>query len=372
MKGLLILLSAIVVVSFLPLIYAPCCFPWETIYYIDPDTGHLIISGELWNDSYREESFGKTEYRYEFLDGDKNKLFTKNIKPTEQLAIDGGFVIPFLTALPFQVEINDVDLDIIKQVKHVRFDGTESVEYFEQKPADLRVEFDSIEKVDTVHSTETQDTFHKWQVSGTVTNTHSEKTSNVHVLASIYGEHENIVGVAGYSGSAPFALEGFETREFVIHSLIPDGKIPTDVRLYAESDDSSMIHEHYFPIILRQNQVVLEPEIDANGKTFFSIMMNTTNVSRDDLDFDFIVQIKKDYEGEEGISGNDPRNTTEHLGFVTESIEKQSSKMIEYKWYPTEHGVCFFEVYVWSDIDNPVILSHAYKASFTHHTMLPC
>ena len=46
-------------------------------------------------------------------------------------------------------------------------------------------------------------------------------------------------------------LMDFETKEFAIYSVLPEDRIPGNVYLYAESDQSSMVHLHYNPLILK-------------------------------------------------------------------------------------------------------------------------
>lgn len=326
---------------------AVCCFPYDITHHIDPETGFLVVSGELRNDSYKEEPFGKTDYHFRFTDENGDVLFEKDILITEELPIKGGFVIPLGTVFPFQIIISDVDEDIIRQVVYVSTAGTNTLDYFEQKPADLKVSFDSIERLQTIYGKTARDAFGKWQVNGNITNTHSERTDNVYVLASLHGgKHDSVVGVAGYSDEdiQPLTLNGFETKEFTLYAIIPSDKSPTYVRLYAESDDSSMIHRHYHPIVLKQEFPEYSERDD--GTPFFSIKTHVSNVARHDYNFDFIVQIKKDPEDDDAITINDPQSTVEYIDVVPSALKNQSSTVIEYKWMPTEPGVYFYEIYV--------------------------
>ena len=351
--------------------YAVCCFPYDITHHIDPDTGSLVVSGELWNDSYKEEPFGNTDYHFVFTDKNGDVLFERDILLTEGHPIKDGFVIPLWVAFPFQVTMDDVDEDIAKQIAYVSTRGTNTLDYFDWKPADLQMSLDGIKHVKTIPGKTSSDVFDKWQIHGTIKNNHSERTENVYVLASLYGgEHDIIVGVAGYSDedTQPLTLDGLETKEFALYATVQQGKTPNDVRLYAESDDSSMIHRNSYPIILKQE--FPEYHERGDGTPYFSIKTIVSNISRNDQEFDFIVQIKKDPEDDDSITINDPRSTVEYFDVVPSSLKKQSKEIIEYEWTPTEPGVYFYEIYIWSDINNPTIFSVPFKASFLHHTMM--
>ena len=307
--------------------YAVCCFPYDITHHIDPDTGSLVVNGELWNDSYKEEPFGKTDYHFVFTDKNGDVLLERDILLTEGHSITGGFVIPLGVAFPFQVTINDVDEDVAKQIAYVSTRGTNTLDYFGWKPADLQISFDGIKHVKTAYGKTPNDVFDKWQIHGTIKNNHSEKTENVYVLASLYGgEHDSIVGVAGYSDDdvQPLTLDGFETKEFVLYAVVPQDKTPNDVRLYAESDDSSMIHRHSYPIFLKQE--IPEYHERDDETPFFSIKTHISNISRHDQEFDFIVQIKKDSDDDDAITINDPKNTVEHIHVISSVLTKTRQK----------------------------------------------
>ena len=354
-------------------VHAVCCFPYDITHHIDPETGSLVVSGELWNDSYKEEPFGNTDYHFVFTDNNGDVLFERDILLTEGHPIRDGFVVPLEVAFPFQVTVNDVDENIAKQIAYVNTRGTNTLDYFDWKPADLQVSLDGIKHVKTIFGKTPNDGFDKWEIHGTIRNNHFERTENVYVLASLYGgEHDNIVGVAGYSDEEdvqPLTLDGLETKEFLLYAKVPQDKTPSDVRLYAESDDSSMIFRNSHPIVLKQE--FPEYHESDDGTPYFSIKTLVSNISRHDQEFDFIVQIKKDPEDDDIITSNDPKRTVEHFDVVPSLLKKHSSKIIEYEWTPTESGVFFYEIYVWSDIDNPTILSLPFKDSFLHHTMMP-
>lgn len=113
---------------------AVCCFPYEMTSYIDPETGNLIVNGELWNDSYKGLPFGDSKYEFLFRNSTGGVIFEKELIVTNKHPLQGGFVIhPGIIPLPFQIVIDDVDTDMLKQVTHVGT-GRTSVQYFEWKP----------------------------------------------------------------------------------------------------------------------------------------------------------------------------------------------------------------------------------------------
>ena len=141
--------------------YAVCCFPYEITHYVDPDTGHLIVEGQLWNDSYRAEPFGKVNYQFEFLDSENNILFERDLSLTDGHSIKNGFVIPPIVVLPFHIVIDDVDEEVIRKIQYVRSGGNNTLEYFSWKPADLEIQLDNLEQTATIHDKENQDIFYK-------------------------------------------------------------------------------------------------------------------------------------------------------------------------------------------------------------------
>ena len=353
------IIVSIVIDSSVGTAYAPCCFPWDVIYHVDPDTGFLVVSGELWNDSYKAEPFGKTDYRFSFTDENNEVLFERDILITDGHPVDGGFVIPPVAVFPFQVVIDDVEPEIIRKVAHVSFSGTNSLEYFGWKPADLSLKLDKLEKV----GNNSEQPFTEWKITGEITNTNAEKTSNVYVLASLHGEDQNLVGVAGYSDSdiQPLTLDGLQTKEFALYADVPSEKIPVNVSLYAESDDSSMIYEFYMPMILK-DQTDHAKRISNEYKQSIPIVANITNISREGIDFDWIIQIKKSPLGVSlGDLTNYPESDIIEIYLIPSHVDAQSNVKTEFSWIPPTDGIYFYEEYVWKD-SNP--LSFPFKGTF--------
>lgn len=342
---------------------AVCCFPYNMNYYSDPVTGELVLNGELQNDSYRREPFGNTKYRFVFLDKDNNPMLEESALLTDTLPIRGGVVIPPIVTFPFQVVLGGVDERMLEKVHSFHMDGTETLDYFPWKPADLAVSSGSPVNIGKITG-KNGDVFNRWQISGNVTNTHSQATQNVYVVASMRNDSGSVVGVAGYSDSVqPVALGGFETKGFVITALVPASEVPSEVILYAESDDSSMMHPKHKPVIMRG---IPNPEyrVTADPKKPITISANVTNVSREDIGFEWIIQIKKSPKGaSDGDLTEYPDSKVALIDVVPGNIGAQKSVMLEYRWTPQSNGVYFYEMYLW-DTSRAKALSFPFVRSF--------
>jgi hypothetical protein len=348
---------------------AVCCFPWEITHHVDPETGFLVVSGELWNDSYKREPFGKTSYQFIFEDENRNVLFEKDLLLTEHLPVNGGFVIPYAVSFPFQIIIDDVDKDLIKKVTLVHTGGTNTLDYLEWKPADLELSFETLKNIKTIHSKTTDDVFTKWQITGKITNTHSEKTENVYVLASLFEEHDRFVGVAGYGEEdiQPLKLDGYETKDFIIHAIVPEEKKPDQVKLYAESDDSSMIHRAFMPLILKDT-TYHKDRMSEGYKKPIPLSAKVINTSRDNVDFEWIIQIKKSPKGlSEGDVGKYPDSKIEEIKYISSHVDGQKSTQLEYSWIPQHDGIYFYEYFIWADSQ---ALSFPFKGTFLQDTWM--
>ena len=344
--------------------HAVCCFPYEITHYVDPDTGHLIVEGQLWNDSYKGEPFGNVNYQFEFFDSENNILFERDLSLTDGLPIKNGFVIPPIVALPFHIVIDDVDKETIKKIKHVRSGGNNTIEYFSWKPADLKIDLENIERFATINDQANQEIFHKWKISGTITNIHSEETKNVYVVASLLDEKDRFLGTAGYSNDdiQHMHLDGFEMKEFAIYSVLPEDRTPGNAYLYAESDQSSMVHRHYNPLILK-NIIDHEVRHATDPKKPILISANVTNISRDNYDLDWIIQIKKSPKSiTEGDMTKYPQSKVELIERIPIHVDGQQSILLEYPWMPQHRGIYFYEMFLWDD--NNIPASYPFTGNF--------
>jgi len=343
--------------------FAACCFPYDMIYYVDPITGSLVVNGELWNNSYKVEPFGNAKYEFVFANSTGDALFERELFVTDGHPIHDGFVINPLGAhpLPFQMVIDDIDSEILNQVAYVGT-GRTHVDYFPWKPTDLNATLTEFKKIETIQGQTHDALFDKWQVSGTITNMHYDATQNVYVLASLYESEHRLVGVAGYSNDdiQPKTLNGHETKEFRIHALISQEKSVKQVRLYAESDESSMEYPHTKPIILK-------PDVQIkHGMKGISIpiSVNVTNISRENVDFDWFLQIKKSPKSlDEGDITKYPESKIAFIDMVHVGVAAQESTQLEYLWTPVSGGIYFYEMYLW---DDGLPVSLAFTGSFLY------
>jgi hypothetical protein len=355
--------------GYLPNVSAVCCFPYNMNYYIDPITGNFVLNGELINDSYRQEPFGHAKYQFVFLDKDNNTILERDVLLTDILPIKGGVVIPLAATFPFQIVLSDIDDNTIQQMTNFQT-GTTSLDYFSWKPADLIIYSNELTSVGTIHG-KNGDVFVKWKISGNITNTHSEKTENVYVVASLRDKDDGILGVAGYSGDTiqPVMLNGFETKDFVLFALVPASKTPASVNLYAESDDSSMIFPYYKPIIMR-DAMNFDQKHTTDPKKPIIISANITNISRKDLDFNWIIQIKKSPKSiSEGDITEYPESKVAFIKTISDRIDGQKSTILEYSWTPQSNGIYFYEMYVW-DSSNAKALSYPFMQGFLTNNWL--
>src|SRR3989338_2141420 len=218
MKTRLLIIITIILVSIGTInnVFAPCCFPYDYDGYIDPTTRFFVGISEVQNDSYLGLPFGNVTYHFQFFDENNNVILEKTETITDDLPIKSGFVIPPGLTIPFKVTVNDVELS--KKIKSFQFAGTENLEYYSWKPADLIVSFDKIE-LDKFNNN-----FNTWKIQGAILNNHTQSTKNVYVLASIHQkESSHIIGIAGYYADdiQPLALDGFESKNFTLYSTIP-------------------------------------------------------------------------------------------------------------------------------------------------------
>ena len=346
MKTRLLIIITIILVSIGTInnVFAPCCFPYDSDGYIDPTTRFFVGISEVQNDSYLGLPFGNVTYHFQFFDENNNVILEKTETITDDLPIKSGFVIPPGLTIPFKVAINDVELS--KKIRSFQFAGTENLEYYSWKPADLIVSFDKIEldKFDN--------NFNTWKIQGIILNNHTQSTKNVYVLASIHQkEYSHIIGIAGYSAIdiQPLALDGFESKNFTLYSTIPSNLTPDHVNLYAESDESSMVHQHYKPIILK-DATNYEGKTTTDTKKPITLSANVTNISRNNLDFDWIIQIKKSHKSiSEGDLTKDPESKIEFIKTIPTHVDAQKSIKLEYLWTPQSNGIYFYEMYLWDD-----------------------
>lgn len=360
---ILIVLAVFVIIDISHDASAICCFPYDVNYYIDPVTGNLVLNGELMNDSYRGEPFGNANYSFAFYNEDGNSILETKILPTHLLPIKGGVVIPPPAIFPFQIILDNVDTKTIQKSTGYGVAGTNSLDYYPWKPADLVIPFSKMTAVGTI-SGKNDDLFTKWEISGNITNTHSQKTNNVYVVASLRDKNEVLVGIAGYSedSTQPLMLGGFETKSFTLYGLVPSSKVPSKINLYAESDESSLVHQYYRPLKL-QIPPPYENKITTDPRKPIMISANITNTSRQSFDLDWIIQIKKSPQSVSDGNLSKDHSKVIHIQKTPAHIDGQESIRLDYSWIPQANGVYSYEMYLWDD-SKP--LSYAFTGTFLH------
>ncbi len=335
--------------------YAICCIAWNSNGYIDPGTGLFVGISELQNDHPFWQPLANITFNFRFLDENHNVIYQKEQSITHTLPISSGFMIPPAATLPFKVVLDDPELS--KKARYFEADAPSHMDRSSKwKPADLIVSFNNIEMIKSSPILG----YKKWAVHGIIINNYTRSTQHVYVIAGIYEGHR-LIGVAGYSPSddQPRELNGFEKKSFTLYATIPYEMQPDRVDLYGESEDSSMKYRYSFPIngehMLKGTSITC-PHISVGSKVTFS--SNITSISRNDLDFYWILLIKKLPEEEEmEFPAIISRGITEHIEAIPSSVMTLDTAKIDYVWGPSSKGIYVYEIYIWSDLETPEPLS---------------
>lgn len=364
------LIGAVVIVTFSSWFseetYAICCTPWNMNGYIDPDSGLFVGIGELQNDHIFWQPLTNITFTFQFLDEHKNLIYEKQQSISHTLPINSGFLIPPLAKLPFKVVLDDPIFS--KKTKYFTEGGPVHIDRSDKwKPADLVVSFNKIDIVDSKPNLG----YKKWVIEGTILNSYKKSTNNVYVVAGIYDKNDRIIGVAGYSPNEkqPIQLDGLQAKNFILYATIPDEFEPDHVYLYAESEESSMKYPYYKPVIVNEHNVNGKPDhTPTNLIVGASAKLNTkiTNISRDYMDFYWIIKITKLEDRDEWTLHPELANEgfTERIDVIPDFITGLNSTRFTYSWIPPEEGTYVYEIYIWSNMENPEPLSWPIKQSF--------
>lgn len=57
------------------------------------------------------------------------------------------------------------------------------------------------------------------------------------------------------------------------------------------------------------------------------------------------------------------RSVTEHIAIIHSMAEREQSALVDYKWIPEQEGY-YYEIFIWSSLDNPVPLSYPHTHQF--------
>jgi len=92
------------------------------------------------------------------------------------------------------------------------------------------------------------------------------------------------------------------------------------------------------------------------------------NTSRENVDFDWIIQIKKSPKRlSEGDVGKYPDSKIEEIKYISSHVDAQNNIQLEYSWIPQSDGIYFYEYFIWSD---SVALSFPFKGTFSQDSWM--
>jgi len=336
----LVLISSV----FIPYIAEAIIYFPEMNGYIDPLTKKYTVVGHVMNYHPTQKPIGDLTIGIQFLGEDQSILAESQVRVSKLLR-SGQMNIPYFMPIPFKVELDDIALS--QKVKFATFNGMEVREATEYKHADLLLVSKEIYLIDS------NEYGKKWTVFGKIKNDHIKPAENVHVIATLYNSTGYIIGVAGLDSmdKQPSRIGAMETEDFLISTWLPKQQVPTKAVVHAESDNSTLQTPYSFPLIANHSLTGIGSEtIRPIG--FHS---NVTSISRDDLEFYWILQIKKLLDDE--LCCLFEEATVEHIATIQSSVKTGMSTMIDYEWKPEKEGFYFDEIYLWSDLDNPVPLS---------------
>ena len=90
--------------------------------------------------------------------------------------------------------------------------------------------------------------------------------------------------------------------------------------------------------------------ISTEYKKPFLIIANITNTSRENIDFDWIIQIKKSPKGSsEGDVSNFPESDVIEIHSIPSHVNAQDKVQLEYSWIPQTDGIYFYEEFIWQN-----------------------
>jgi len=318
--------------------------------YVDPVTGRYTVIGGIPNDSIDGIPLNISTVTIEF------QLLDKNLTTFEQEKVElskllplGEINVPYNGEIPFKAELDDVKMS--KSVKAFSYAGGEFGQR-KYKPADLLLVSQEI------HKTDSNELGDRWTISGKIRNSHTQPAENVYVVATLYNKYGGIIGVAGFDNedTQPNTIGPSEAKEFFMSdNLSPDFAIPARVRLHAEGENSILRTGYYRPLLMSYDISVDRDSIgNIHVGTPIDFKINMISIARDDLEFYWILQIKK----LETLHQFEPA-ITEHIEVVRSSAGSLKSTVLNSSWTPQEEGYYVYEVFVWSDLNMPRPLSHA-------------
>jgi hypothetical protein len=337
-------------------------FPF-TNGYIDPVTRKYTAVGEVRNDSPTQKPIGDVIFDVQFVAENETVLAFEQVQVSKLTPL-GAINVPYRVPVPFKVVLDDVALS--QKVKYA--DAGLRMLPAKYKPADLLLLSNEIYLQDS------NEFGKKWGVRGEIRNNYSLPAKNVYVIASLYNAAESFIGVAGFDSTDrhPVRIEPMQTGRYFLSTWLPSDRVPVKAVIHAESEQSILRSPYYFPLLPEHKMTDDEgswiTSIHVGEKAYF--MSNITNISRDDKEFYWILQIKK-LPNEDPLPLPDSSSgfATEHLKTLQYKVQSGKSAPLEYTWIPEQEGHYFFEIFIWSDMDKPVPLSYAHTYMFYTPTM---
>ncbi len=320
--------------------------------YVDPSTGKYTLVGEVTNYHPTQKPVGNLTIDLQFVGENGGLLAQKELRVSKLFPL-GEITVPYLAPIPFKVVLDDVELS----QKVVRFsDSGMRLNEVTPKSADLLLLSSEIRLINS------SELGKKWAVHGIIKNNHTEPAENVYVVATLYSSADHIVGVAGFDtfDIHPSRMEPMRKKEFYLTAWLPSDQVPAKTKIHAESNDSILRNPYYFPIVPDHRRTG-----DAKAEeipTYFR--SNITSTLRVTQEFYWILQIKKMPADEYNIVWPMQKSLTEHIEIIHSNVQAGKSTLIDYKWMPEQEGHYFYEIFIWSSLDNPVPLSHPRKNGF--------
>jgi|GEM_PF-1865453 len=331
--------------------------------YIDPSTGKYTVVGEVVNYHPHWKPIGNLTIDILLTDSNETVLAKKYVQVSKLLPL-GEINVPYLVPIPFKAVFDNVDPSKVKYAT----EGSMTMRKGKYKPADLLLLHSEFYVLDS------NEFGKKWGLRGEIKNNYTLPAKNVYVVASLYNAEGYFIGVAGLdkTDTHPVRIEPMQTARFFLSTWLPSDLVPAKAIFHAESENSVLRNPYYFPLLSEhgavndENQWVTWAHVGEN----VHFRSNMTNISRDNLEFYWILQIKKiSLEDSTDLDTTLRRSVTEHIATIPYKVKAGESAPLDYVWMPEEEGDFFYEIFVWNNLENPVPLSHHLTYQFYTDTI---
>jgi hypothetical protein len=197
----------------------------------------------------------------------------------------------------------------------------------------------------------------KWKITGIINNNSKLNATNVYVVSSLYDERGRIVGIAeSQANLRVIHPSGSTTVELL--SLLPISMMPVSCYIYAESEELWIIAEPLLPLYPIH---IGEPEffnqignflIESNVGGTITIAASIANIVETPQNLVVIVLVKD----QEGI--------TEQLAWREYALDSKKQIILNQDWIASKPDNYIIEIFVWSSIENPSVLSPSVRTAF--------